>query len=639
MTPGEEAGAPVLGGPPTIKPTLIDLSKAPSVAVEGAGDGPPIQTQLDSVPFGDGYGQGTAPDEDAPPTVTSGRDTPLGNATLVPQAADISPGEPPTRTTADTTTPTGSVMPTMEAAEGGGGQAAGEFTTSTGVSDSEPARLSQDPDQNGVQFAQSSKTETDISVIPSPQGGIIYESLPELSNLETGITTKVVTFNRKGRRYFAAAVGLPDEIAETDEAWAITDGISITNEGARSSIFHPNLHFDMNPALYDGVMPDELAQRLASLDARIAPPSEGQTDRRVTVTNKLGAARRLIRTGDDVIYVPDPVYLDGVLPIVANQYPGSVVISDDGFRPTRLSKSTETILHQLDNARRSGLRPKNQQKTYKDNLEPLREEAIRGLRNTFENRVIFEDDDILVFDKPPHILSHRSHPSNSGLVEVARELRGDRVNLAHRLDCDTSGVIVLTKNPNANASLLEQFARVSPGLSKTYFAVVAGIVPFSLGRNADVPGQLHYNRLGNRVDDVVLWPDQDIEPVKGKKIKNSSTGIRPLIELQGADGIFTLAEIDLHTGRTHQIRAVTAFLGTPVVWDAVYNDIDQLASDAQRQLLHARRLTLVHPRTSIPTTFEAPIPPDMEKFMRDKAPIRIHPRARMYADLAALYDL
>ncbi len=219
--------------------------------------------------------------------------------------------------------------------------------------------------------------------------------------------------------------------------------------------------------------------------------------------------------------------------------------------------------------------------------------------------VIYEDDDIIAVDKPAGLVVHPAPghftgtlvnallhhcPSLAGIGGVARP------GIVHRLDQDTSGVMVAAKTQRAMDVLAKEFASHA-NMEKTYLAVVHGTPIPNEGRIEDLIGRSPYDRKkmaiversGKRA--VTRW----------KLIAHdSNTGL-------------SLVRCDIETGRTHQIRVHLASIGTPVAGDAVYGRprLDKrLADPPKRQLLHAWRLTLKHPVTRAPLTFEAPIPQD-----------------------------
>ena len=222
--------------------------------------------------------------------------------------------------------------------------------------------------------------------------------------------------------------------------------------------------------------------------------------------------------------------------------------------------------------------------------------------------ILFEDVDLLVLNKPAGLVvhpaaGHEEHTLvNALLHHCAGELSGiggvARPGIVHRLDKDTSGCLVVAKNDEAHLALAEQFAGRS--LQKIYHAIVCGEVPRASGEiNAAIARHPNHRKRMAVTDG------------RGREAR---TGYRVLERLRGA----TLVEAVLHTGRTHQIRVHFEHLGHPVAGDVTYGKrpnarlAELTGYVAPRQMLHARRLSLRHPRTQKTLNFEAPWPEDFQ---------------------------
>jgi 23S rRNA pseudouridine1911/1915/1917 synthase len=212
--------------------------------------------------------------------------------------------------------------------------------------------------------------------------------------------------------------------------------------------------------------------------------------------------------------------------------------------------------------------------------------------------ILFEDDDLLVVDKPAGMPVHPG-PGHSGntlvnaLLAHCPDLPGiggvQRPGIVHRLDKDTSGLMVVAKTERAHAGLSAQFKDRS--LHKTYLALVEGRVqpPEAL---VDAPiGRDPNNRRRMAIDGVAA--------------REAQTSYRTLAAYEG----YTLIEATLHTGRTHQIRVHLASLGHPLAGDTLYGKASKLVG---RQFLHAHRLTFRHPAGGRELSFESPLPEDLE---------------------------
>jgi len=205
--------------------------------------------------------------------------------------------------------------------------------------------------------------------------------------------------------------------------------------------------------------------------------------------------------------------------------------------------------------------------------------------------ILYEDEEIVVVDKPAGLVVHPgAGQSGTTLVEgllVTRSLpRGDdpaRPGIVHRLDKETSGLIVVAKTPSALESLKAQFAMRR--VAKHYLAQVEGIIPEEEGL-IDAP----IGRDPTRPSQMAIHP-------QGRK---AQTGFHVLHRQERT----TLLLVLPHTGRTHQIRVHLRYIGHPIVGDPVYGQ------KAKRLLLHAWRLTFTHPASGEQIRFEAPVPPE-----------------------------
>lgn len=219
--------------------------------------------------------------------------------------------------------------------------------------------------------------------------------------------------------------------------------------------------------------------------------------------------------------------------------------------------------------------------------------------------IMFEDEHVLVLNKPPGLVVHPSPGHEDGTVvnallhHCAGQLSGiggvARPGIVHRLDKDTSGCLVVAKTDPAHLSLADQFAQRES--HKVYQAIVCGNVRLDAGDiRADVARHPSHRKRMAVVDGG----------------RDAWTGFRVSERLRGA----TRLEATLHTGRTHQIRVHFQHLGHPLVGDDTYGKrpnarlAETSGYRAPRQMLHAWRLGFLHPVTEQPMEFEAPIPAD-----------------------------
>ena len=216
--------------------------------------------------------------------------------------------------------------------------------------------------------------------------------------------------------------------------------------------------------------------------------------------------------------------------------------------------------------------------------------------------IVYEDDDILIVDKPSGLVVHPSAGHASGTLVnalLARETRYGGIagvqhpGIVHRLDKDTSGLLMVAKDDRAQAALMAQLK--ARRVKKTYVALVEGAVEAPAGRIEAPIGRDPRNRLRQAVA-------SDGRP--------ATTGYRVRERLAG----WTLLDVDLVTGRTHQIRVHMAALGHGVAGDPVYGTgTARRGPDGLRRLfLHAWRLELLSPADGHLIRAEAPLPAELE---------------------------
>jgi 23S rRNA pseudouridine955/2504/2580 synthase len=223
--------------------------------------------------------------------------------------------------------------------------------------------------------------------------------------------------------------------------------------------------------------------------------------------------------------------------------------------------------------------------------------------------VVFEDDFVLAIDKPAGVAVHGGSGVSFGVIEQLRRARPEArfLELVHRLDKETSGLLLLAKKRSALVALQEQMRghHGDQGIGKTYAALVQGAWPESL-KVVDVALHKYLNVSGERRVRTVDPADDD-----GRR---SITLVRVARRFEA----YTLLDATLKTGRTHQIRVHLAHAGHPIVGDDKYGDrplAKALArGDAvpgcrfERRFLHARRLRFAHPATGETVELESPLP-------------------------------
>ncbi|WP_246940124.1 RluA family pseudouridine synthase [Bacillus pinisoli] len=216
--------------------------------------------------------------------------------------------------------------------------------------------------------------------------------------------------------------------------------------------------------------------------------------------------------------------------------------------------------------------------------------------------IYYEDADVLVVNKPRGMVVHPApgHVSGTlvnGLMAHCKDLSGIngvmRPGIVHRIDKDTSGLLMIAKNDKAHESLVNQL--VHKTVTRRYKAIVHGVIPHDKG-TIDAP-------IGR--DEK----DRQSMTVTEKNSKDAVTHFQVLERFKD----FTFVECQLETGRTHQIRVHMKYIGYPLAGDPKYGPKKTIELDGQA--LHAGILGFDHPRTGEYLEFEAPIPPEFEEVL------------------------
>lgn len=307
---------------------------------------------------------------------------------------------------------------------------------------------------------------------------------------------------------------------------------------------------------------------------------------------------------------------------------------DPGQTPMRVDKYMachleDTSRHRVQNAIKSGYVRVND-KVAKANVIVRPGDVIRFVmpyeRHGFEVlpeniplNIVYEDDDFLIVNKPAGMVVHPGHGHFDGTlinalayhlgISQGPDAEDDRMGiLVHRIDMDTSGLLVVAKNDEAQLNLAQQFFVHS--IERKYVAVVWGNIKEDEGTIVGNIGRDPNDRLKFRV-----YQEED-------KGKHAVTHYRVLERF----GFVTMVECRLETGRTHQIRVHMAYIGHPLFNDARYGGaeirkgtiyakykqfIQNCFEICPRQALHAKTLGFVHPRTGKPVSFDSPLPEDM----------------------------
>jgi len=232
--------------------------------------------------------------------------------------------------------------------------------------------------------------------------------------------------------------------------------------------------------------------------------------------------------------------------------------------------------------------------------------AVRGAMPP----VLYEDEHLIAVDKPAGLAAHGGSGIAFGLIERVRAARPSQpmIELVHRLDRETSGVLLLAKSRRALVGLHEQLR--DGRVDKRYVALVAGDW-VNDRQHVKVALAKYVTRTGER---RVTVYDEGLPS-------------HTIFNLRERYGRFSLLEAELRTGRTHQIRVHLAHLGFPIVGDDKYGDFElnrraargEFGARLVRMFLHARRTRFTHPVSGEPIEIEAPLPRDCDDFLRSLA--------------------
>lgn len=260
---------------------------------------------------------------------------------------------------------------------------------------------------------------------------------------------------------------------------------------------------------------------------------------------------------------------------------GHITVDGAAVKPNRKLAAGETVVLHMPEAQELDLEPEN---------IPL--------------DVVYEDKDVIVVNKPRGLVVHPAPGHSSGtlvnaLLYHCKDLSGIngvmRPGIVHRIDKDTSGLLMAAKNDLAHAGLAEQLKEHS--VNRQYIALVHGNVPHEHG-TIDAP-------IGRDPKDRKLYTVTE---------RNSKHAVTHFLVLERF-GDYTLVELKLETGRTHQIRVHMKFIGHPLVGDPAYGPTKAKGVMMEGQALHAAVLGFIHPRTKETLQFEAELPEDMQRVL------------------------
>lgn len=291
---------------------------------------------------------------------------------------------------------------------------------------------------------------------------------------------------------------------------------------------------------------------------------------------------------------------------------------DDTFANVRLDKFLNEMNSDLSRSRIQSLieeefvlvNDKKTKSNYKvkvnDIVEILENEdkELEAKPEKMDLNIVYEDSDVIVLNKPKGIVVHPAPGATTGtlvngLLYHCTDLSGIngvlRPGIVHRIDKDTTGLLIVAKNDKAHISLSEQLQCKS--VSRKYYALVHGVIEHEFG-TIDAP-------IGRDVN------DRQKMAVTATNSKQAITHFKVVERFKN----YTLVECRLETGRTHQIRVHMQYIKHPVVGDPKYSY--RKTMEVGGQLLHAHTLTFVHPRTNETMTVHAPLPKEFEDILDD----------------------
>ena len=224
----------------------------------------------------------------------------------------------------------------------------------------------------------------------------------------------------------------------------------------------------------------------------------------------------------------------------------------------------------------------------------------QGLLKTLENSVLYEDKGLLIINKVHGMAVHGGSGISVGIIEALKSQYNEPIELVHRLDRATSGCLLLAKKRSVLKSLHEQL--VSHQLEKRYTALVKDT--WSKKRHT-IDAPIYQNSRYSVID---------------SKGKDSLSHFHPIKNFELGEFNASLVEVSIETGRTHQIRVHAKFAGHPVAQDDKYGDavFDQFMKKKglNRLFLHAKTLTFTNPLTNEIQKVSAPLPADLEAFLK-----------------------
>ena len=276
---------------------------------------------------------------------------------------------------------------------------------------------------------------------------------------------------------------------------------------------------------------------------------------------------------------------------------GGVLLNNSVVKPGHKVKALDRITIDMERLEKEGL-------LGRDRKMPKAEKIALN--------IIYEDDDILVVNKPSGMVVHPACGNYSGTLVnallnypgfltkfneprvTADESRIMRPGIVHRLDKDTSGIMIVAKTGPSHRKLSNQLKNRT--MIKKYIAIVKGIVELDEGIINEPISHDKKNRMKMAIDKL-----------EGKEAITFYRVVK-----RNREKNFTVLEVMPKTGRTHQIRIHLSHIGHPILGDILYNG--PIIEGLSRQALHAKSISFIHPTKNIPMEFSAELPPDIRRF-------------------------
>lgn len=272
---------------------------------------------------------------------------------------------------------------------------------------------------------------------------------------------------------------------------------------------------------------------------------------------------------------------------------------------TELTRTRIQMLIKEENISVNNKKSKSSYKVEKDDLIEIvipDEKKIDLVPENIDINILYEDSDMAIIDKKAGIVVHPSHGHESGTLVNAvmyhiKDLSGIngeiRPGIVHRLDKDTSGLLIVAKNDNAHIKLSEMFSNSK--IVKTYVTILKGKINKDSG-----------------IIETLIGRDQKDRKKMAVVKTNGKTAITHFQVLDKNEK-FSLVKVNIKTGRTHQIRVHMRYLGYPVLGDNVYGRDNGMA---KRQMLHAYKLEFLHPVTQKEMKIVSKLPEDFEEALK-----------------------